>query len=231
MIKVLLLFLSLFTVSLAINPIALQYSGVDVIHKYLDGSTEEYNIQRENDSLCLNISVAPEDFSKENISNNISDKCKKTLISTKGVIQPLYINEQIKTYSEIEVLDFIYSKSSEDDSKYILVDSRKPSWFNFATIPSAVNIPYEDLKYDEDFEEEYFNAYKNLGIKITKDKKYDFTNAKTALFFCNGAWCPVSTKSIKFLLSIGYPPEKLIWYRGGIASWEALNLTLTKELK
>lgn len=231
MFKFLFLFLTFLSFSFAIKPIALQFSGFEVTHTYLDGSEEEYIIERKNDSNCLSIAITPEDFSKENIKNNIHERCKKTIITTKGVIQPLYINEKIKTYAEIEVMDFIYNKSSFESSKYVLVDSRSSSWFNFGTIPSAVNIPYENLKYDEDFEEEYTQAYKDLGIKIKEDGKLDFKDAKTAIFFCNGSWCPVSTKSIKYLLSLGYPSQKLIWYRGGIASWQSLSLPLTKEFK
>ena len=89
----------------------------------------------------------------------------------------------------------------------------------------------ENLRYDEDFEEEFQTAYKNLGVKVTAGNKLDFSEAKTAVFFCNGPWCPLSSRSIKYLNSIGYPANKLIWYRGGISAWEAVNLNLTKEIK
>ena len=83
----------------------------------------------------------------------------------------------------------------------------------------------------QDFKEDFNDAYKNLGIKVLDKKSFDFTNAKTAVFFCNGPWCPVSSKSIKYLSSIGYPESKMIWYRGGMASWESLSLSVTKSLK
>ena len=43
--------------------------------------------------------------------------------------------------------------------------------------------------------------------------------------FCNGAWCGQSTESMKALTAIGYPEEKLKWYRGGMQSWLSLGLT------
>jgi len=229
--KIIFLLMSVIVLSGAVKPIALQYSGIKVKHTYSNGEEENYKIEREIHKKCLDIPVSSESFSKENIKNNIPKECKKTIISSKGVIQPLYINKDIKTYSELEVMYFIFNKSTKKPTEYILVDSRKESWFDLATIPSAVNIPFGDLKYDEDFEDDFKKAYKNLGVKVLKENKLDFSNAKTAVFFCNGAWCPLSSKSIQYLSFMGYPKEKLIWYRGGIASWQALNLTLTKKLK
>lgn len=229
--KTLILIITIFIYSHAVKPYALQFTGVKVEHTYSTEEKENYLIERIINAKCMNIAVSSDNFQDENIAKNIPNECKKTVIKAKGVIQGLYINENIKTFSEIELLNFIYTKIIKDPSKYILVDSRKKSWFDFRTIPSSVNIPYEDLKYDEDFEEDFNKAYKNLGIKILSENKFDFKNAKTAIFFCNGPWCPISSKSIKYLSSIGYPESKMIWYRGGMASWESLSLTVTKALK
>ncbi|MAC84605.1 MAG: hypothetical protein CL624_10795 [Arcobacter sp.] len=229
--KIFILIFTLFIYSHAVKPYALQFTGVKVEHTYSNSEKENYLIERVINKKCMDIAVSSENFDDENISKNIPKECKKTLIKAKGIIQGLYINENIKTFSEIEVLNFLYTKTTKKPSKYILVDSRKKSWFDLRTIPSAVNIPFEDLKYDEDFEEDFNDAYKNLGIKVLDKKSFDFTNAKTAVFFCNGPWCPVSSKSIKYLSSIGYPESKMIWYRGGMASWESLSLSVTKSLK
>ena len=147
------------------------------------------------------------------------------------MIQPLTLKAGVTTVAELEVLDFISNNSNKNPNKYILVDSRTNEWFDFGTIPSAVNIPYDELEYDEDFEKEYQRAYKLLGVKILDKNKYDFSKAKTAVFFCNGAWCAQSPRAIKHLIKIGYPKEKIIWYRGGIASWVGVSLTLTKNIE
>jgi len=31
---------------------------------------------------------------------------------------------------------------------------------------------------------------------------------------------------IKGLLKIGYPPHKILWYRGGMQDWESLGLSI-----
>ncbi|WP_321314444.1 rhodanese-like domain-containing protein [Halarcobacter sp.] len=228
--KAILIIISLIFYSYAVDPIMLPLKGVKVTHQFDNGVKKEYLIQREVDSKCMDIAINVENFQSGNLaSKNIDNICKKTFIVTKGVIQPLIIIEGIKTVAEIEVLDFIENKSSKNANKYILIDSRTNDWYQAGTIPSAVNIPYDELTYDEDFELEYERAYELLGVKTLAKNKYDFSDAKTAIFFCNGAWCAQSPRAIKQLVKIGYPKEKIMWYRGGIASWAGLSLTLTKK--
>lgn len=225
---VLFLSISLFAVDLIKLPIV----GIEVMHTYLGGQSEDITIQREVDEVCMQIPINVEMIqSKDLASENVNSKCKKTFVTTKGLIQPLKLQKGVTTVAEIEVLDFILNKSSKNPSKNILVDSRKSDWFNSGTIPSAINIPFDELEYDEEFEEEYQRAYKNLGVKILGKNKFDFTNAKTVLFFCNGSWCSQSPRAIKMLIRFGYPEEKILWYRGGIAAWAGVSLSLTKNME
>lgn len=216
----------------AINPIILPIKGVAVEHTYSNNKKEKILIEREVNPICLNIPINVETFQSNNLaSKDVNEKCKKTFVTTKGVIQPLVIKAGVTTVGELEVLDFIENKSSKNPNKYVLVDSRTSDWFDAGTIPSAINIPYDELIYDEDFEIEYERAYKNLGVKILGKNKFDFTNAKTAIFFCNGSWCAQSPRAIKTLIKFNYPIEKIMWYRGGIASWAGVSLTLTKNIE
>lgn len=230
--KKIVLFLFISINLFAVDLIKLQYLEIEVKHTYSNGKTEDLIIQRHIDPVCMNVPVNVQMVQSENLaSKNLNAKCKKTFISTKGVIQPLQIDQEVKTLGELEVLDFILNKSSKKPSKYVLVDSRKTAWFDAGTIPSSVSIPFDELEYDEDFELEYKKAYENLGVKILGENKFDFTNAKTALFFCNGSWCSQSPRAIKKLIKFGYPKEKILWFRGGIASWSGLSLSLTKNIE
>lgn len=227
-IMILFITLNLFAVDLVKLPLL----GVDVSHTYLDGKIENITIQREVHEVCMSIPVNVDNFQSANLaSKDVDSKCKKTFVTTKGLIQPFQFHKDIKTIAELEVLDFILNKSSKNPTKYILVDSRKFDWFNAGTIPSAVNIPFDELEYDEDFELEYEKAYENLGVKILGKNKFDFSNAKTVLFFCNGSWCSQSPQAMKKLIKFGYPKEKMLWYRGGIAAWAGVSLTLTKNME
>ncbi len=138
----------------------------------------------------------------------------------------MLVAEGVETFGELEVLDFI--EEMQEDEHMLLVDTRKPLWFEYRTIPSAINISFEYILRPHLFEKEFKIAMKTLGVKGVK-KPYDFSKAKTIVLFCNASWCGQSPAMINSLLSFGYPAEKLKWYRGGMASWLNLNMTTTKK--
>jgi rhodanese-related sulfurtransferase len=67
--------------------------------------------------------------------------------------------------------------------------------------------------------------FKLLNIKETK-KKLDFSEVKSLILFCNGSWCSQSPRAIFKLLNMGYPKEKLLWYRGGLQDWLIYDFTV-----
>jgi rhodanese-related sulfurtransferase len=129
----------------------------------------------------------------------------------------------IATVGELEVLEHIV-KGHNNPGKYILIDARKTAWFKQLTIPTSVNLPYTDIAYDADFPKDFDRLLEVLNIK-QKGIGYDFSNVKDAMIFCNANWCEQSARAIKELLRIGYPTEKLSWYRGGFQEWLALGFT------
>ncbi|MCK5810456.1 MAG: rhodanese-like domain-containing protein, partial [Cocleimonas sp.] len=58
----------------------------------------------------------------------------------------------------------------------------------------------------------------------------DFSNAKTLVLFCNGTWCEQSAIQIKALIHLGYPKEKIIYYRDGIQGWVGLGFPTVPSL-
>jgi rhodanese-related sulfurtransferase len=109
----------------------------------------------------------------------------------------------------------------------LLVDTRGEEWYHYRTIPGAVNIHYIYVLEAKLFPEEYQRALALLGIK-TVNHILDFSEAKELLLFCNGAWCSQSPQMIKALLKLGYPPQKMKWYRGGMEDWLGFNMTTTR---
>ncbi len=105
----------------------------------------------------------------------------------------------------------------------LLIDSRVPSWFAKGTIPGSINIPFTILDKSNPLRGEILTA---LGAKQT-DGVWDFSNAMELALFCNGPWCDQSPRSIADLLEMGYPPEKLFYYRGGMQLWNILGLTVS----
>jgi len=96
-------------------------------------------------------------------------------------------------------------------------------WYLLSTIPSSINIPFKSFN-PEKSPDEFEDVLDIIGVTV-KNGKYDFTNAKTLALFCNGAWCLQSPIAIKNLIKIGYPKEKLLWYRGGMYNWTLAGLT------
>lgn len=201
--------------------IKLPLMGVDVD---LDG--KKFTIQREVHSDCIGFGMEPRLFwSRDFASSEVSKKCKKELITSKGMIQPMYFNDKIKTIGELEVLEFIKEKINKEPKKYALVDSRPEHWFEYGSLPTAISVPYDELVEDELFMESYQRNLKKLGIKKSKNG-FDFSEAKTVVLFCNGPWCVQSNRAMKNLINMGYPQEKMMWYRGGIHSWVSMSLPL-----
>jgi rhodanese-related sulfurtransferase len=140
-------------------------------------------------------------------------------------IKPITLAPGVETIIELEMLDYLKQKS-EGDRSILVIDSRTADWAIKGSIPGTVNIPWDILSgvntssvVIQKLLEEQFD------VKISKEGKYLFDKAKTLILFCNGPWCDQSPANIKTLLTLGYPPEKLKWYRDGMQSWESLGLT------
>ncbi|RBQ29555.1 rhodanese-like domain-containing protein [Aliarcobacter vitoriensis] len=217
------IFLGSIVLSSAIFGADLQNSGVEVILE----NGKKISVKRENKPKeCESITLDPKDIFGEvtQSSKNIDENCKRSFVTYFGKITPMKAAPNIDTYGELEVLEFI--EKAKKDNNLLLVDSRTENWYNYQTIPSAVNVPYVYTKksqYPDEFEE----TLELFGVK-QKDGKYDFTNAKTILMFCNATWCGQSPEAMKELMAIGYPQEKMKWYRGGMQSWLSLGFTTIK---
>ncbi|MGD2074330.1 MAG: rhodanese-like domain-containing protein [Gammaproteobacteria bacterium] len=143
-------------------------------------------------------------------------------------IQPAVLAPGVETIAELEVLDYLRRKTAGDDS-ILVIDSRTPDWVEKGTIPGSVNIPWTKLNITHsdpftvaDILEEQLGAQQLEGL-------WDFSSARTLVLFCNGMWCGQSPSNIRSLLKLGYPADKLKWYRGGMQDWSILGLTTVKS--
>ncbi|QDF29095.1 rhodanese-like domain-containing protein [Halarcobacter anaerophilus] len=212
-----------FASTLAASEFNLRSSGVDI--KYDD---QTVTIKRMHDEECKTINGAdPKNIWSGNYAKEgLPEKCVKKFVTTVGKITPMKINDKIETIGELEVIKFI--KESQTDKNKLLIDARLPDWFLQMSIPTAENIPFPYFNKDK-YPDDFYDVLDMIGVKELSEGKYDFTNAKELLLFCNGPWCPQSTLAIKNLIKIGFPQEKIKWYRGGMYSWKMLNLTTVSE--
>lgn len=157
-------------------------------------------------------------------------------------INPLSLDERVKTVAELEVIKFMETVKYRGDG--VIVDARTPGWYKKGTIPGSINIPFTVFEKDAS-DIELAEVLESLGaverdevnpvLRMVeslgflggdqKTEKWDFSDAKELLLWCNGPWCGQSPRAIRGLLSAGYPAEKLYYYRGGMQMWQSLGLT------
>ena len=157
-------------------------------------------------------------------------------------VQPMKAAAGVETIGELELLDYLQQLQTEKD-KVVVIDSRLKSWVDKGTIPGSIHIPWTSLVAKEGATlsgvirllKKHFSVSlldgmtdEDVGkaLKVGKmEDVFDFSLAKTLVLFCNGSWCGQTAESIKALIEIGYPPEKLKYYRDGMQGWVSLGFT------
>ena len=141
-------------------------------------------------------------------------------------VQPMQLSAGVETIGELELLEYL-KRIGEKDEGILVIDSREARWFEAGVIPGSTHMPWS-----------MFHASKVKGADIARllekfdvirnQDIWDFNFAKTLVFYCNGPWCGQSPTSIRSLLTAGYPPSRIKWYRGGMQSWLQFGLTVVK---
>ena len=162
-------------------------------------------------------------------------------------IQPMKVAPGVTTVGEAEIFRFMERELASGSG--LIVDARTPAWYTKGTIPGSINMPFTEFVAGVDAPEtikvlETLGAVRRdeagwlsrsiekllarLGLfgADQKTDKWDFTNARKVVFWCNGPWCGQSPRAIKGLLEYGFPPEKIAYYRGGMQMWKVLGLTV-----
>ena len=134
-------------------------------------------------------------------------------------IQPIKMHENVQTVGEVEILNFMKTKVNK--KKGLLVDLRSKKEYQSESIPSAVNIPARV----KDNKAKLEKILKVLGAKRSADGTLDTSDALDVAFYCNGLWCEKSSDFIKVFLDLGYPADKILYYRGGFQMWKILGFT------
>jgi len=134
-------------------------------------------------------------------------------------IQPVKLSKKIKTIAEIELLKFMEDKSNSKQG--IVIDLRNKVQYKQESIPSASNIPFEI----KDNPEKLKKVLAIFGAVRDENGKLDATNALDIAFHCDGLWSNKSAVIINEFIKLGYPANKIYYYRGGFQMWKILGLT------
>jgi len=141
-------------------------------------------------------------------------------------IHPMSAAPGIETVGELELIHFLTDKVTAGAG--ILVDARMPKWFKSETIPGSINIPFVVFNKDNPYMEKILLA---MGATKNKSGSWSYGKAKELVLFCNGPWCDQSPRAIKGLLEVGYPQQKIKYYRGGMNLWRLFGLTTVVSKK
>ncbi len=139
-------------------------------------------------------------------------------------IQPIQPAPGVNVAGELEVIEFLRTRGK--DLSGLLIDSRAPKMYRRGTIPGAINIPSVLLAENNPYQERILTV---LGAVKRPDGTWDFTNVRELMLFCIGPTCSMSPNNIRTLVKLGYPPEKLHYYRNGIRGWQLLGLPIVTQ--
>ncbi len=205
-----------------------EYVGVEVNITNQDKKKKVYTVKRYIPQECKKVLITNKMLWTGNFAHeSVPKACKSTFVHTKGKLLPITLDIDLETYGELEVLLFI--KEMQKNKQMLLIDGRTESWYTYFTIPGSINVPFVYIKRKKEYEFEFEDALKLFGVKTIKENEYDFSEVKTLVIFCNGPWCSQSPDMIYALLDIGYPAEKLKWYRGGMQDWLSAGMTTTLD--
>ncbi|TET88898.1 MAG: rhodanese-like domain-containing protein [Sulfurovum sp.] len=154
----------------------------------------------------------------QNTKNKLTGEYARTYRPNQD-IQPIKMHKDIQTIGEVELLHFMKNKVNK--KKGLLVDLRPKRAYKSESIPSAVNIPSKTKNSKAKVEK----ILKVLGAKRLADGSLDTKRVMDVAFYCNGLWCDKSSEFIKTFLELGYPADKMLYYRGGFQMWKILGFT------
>lgn len=157
-------------------------------------------------------------------------------------IQPMRVGPGVSTVGEVEFIEFIQKKLN--NGRGVVIDARTEKWHARGTIPGSINLPFTLFTLPAD-DPRLIEALGKLGVRPAGESEFsvdrmlakiglassanlpdwDFTNAKDLLLWCNGIWCGQSPRAIRGLTELGYPANKLYYYRGGMQVWQTLGLS------
>lgn len=115
--------------------------------------------------------------------------------TTWGNIQPMQVAEGVRTVGEMEVIAHL-------EQGLPMVDSRTSDFYQRSTIPGAISIPHAEAAARID----------------------ELSREEPTVFICNGPQCGQSPTAIRSMLQTGFPPERILYYRGGLHDWLTLGL-------
>lgn len=138
-------------------------------------------------------------------------------------IVPQTVAVGVETLVEDQLLEFLVDAVGQNEG--LLVDARMPDGRMLGFIPGSVSLPHETMAPENEFRDEILEA---LGARAFEDV-FNFADAQNLVVFDNGPTQNDAGVLISHLLGVGYPPEKIRYYRGGMQVWSVVGLTVQEQ--
>lgn len=138
-------------------------------------------------------------------------------------IAPMTVAQGVDTLDETQVLEFLVKQVA--GNKGLMIDARSPEARAEGFIPGTVNLPHSTVQSDNDFKNDILRA---LGAREFEGT-FNFADARELLIYDNGPSTDDAGMLINNLMALGYPAEKLKYYRGGMQVWAVLGFSIEEE--
>ncbi len=157
--------------------------------------------------------------------STISALSQTTATCNSPCLTPMSAASGVPTIGELDVLDFLSNAVASGDG--LLVDARRSDDRAQGFIPASVNIPTATIAPSNPYRDEILIA---LGA-VAFEGVLSFTDAMSLVIFDAGPATLDAPSLIADLLSAGYPPEKIAYYRGGMQVWSTLGLSTVSAVQ
>jgi rhodanese-related sulfurtransferase len=172
----------------------------------LEGGNKEIAVKIEKDTSYYYINQSGQKIKVgrvQDVANRLTDDFTKTSRTCPPYcIQPISVAEGVETIGELELIEAVKSPTT------LLVDARPRAWFVLESLPGAVNIPEKITRTTK-----------------AKKKLFKLLAGKHLIVYGNGSWSPEASTFITNMIHLGYPADKLRFYRDGLQGWKLLGLT------
>ena len=120
--------------------------------------------------------------------------------ATWGEIAPISLHPEVRTVGELEVIEHLRAGGRA-------VDTRQPEYVENGTLAGAIPVVHEEI--------------------VERRDEFDDGEGQV-LMFCNGPLCTATPQAVERLIDDGFPPARILYYRGGIRDWVTLGLPLSR---
>ena len=130
------------------------------------------------------------------------------------------VRDDIPTITERDVIAFIETDVANGNG--LLLDSRAPEVRATGAIATSVNLPAAVLAPENPYLNQILVA---MGARSFNDV-LNFADALPVVVYDDGPLSQDAQTMIRNLIEVGYPTDKIKYYRGGLLVWTALGLSV-----